>query len=702
MVGSRIFAGGMVAASVLAAGSLALAQGGAGAAASVGAKAYADNCAACHGANLEGGTFGALAGEAFLAKWGGRNAGELIAFAKKSMPPTDPGGLSDAEYAEIAQFILAKNGVAAVGSLAGAEPAKLASLVLPLKPPAGAGSPFSGSGVGGVTTRHPVPPAPARPQRFAGYTPVTEAMLANPAPENWLTWRRSHYGLGYSPLTDITKGNVGNLRLAWSVALPAGPNMNEPLVRDGVLYIHGFGDEIFALDAGDGKILWRYRRELPEGTGPASKKTIGLWGDKLYSATSDMHMIALDARTGRLVWDSVITDNPAFRNPGGPLVADGVVMQGLTGGGGGGGMIAGFDAETGARLWSFNTVAHPDEPGGDTWNGLPVEERSGGSSWTSGTYDPETGVALWGTGPTYDTGPMRDRKPGMNNDALYTDTTLAFEPRTGKLRWYYQHMKNDQFDLDWVFDRVIGKLEVKGEKRRVVMTSGKEGLFDVLDATDGSYIKTVDMGIQNFVTAIDPVTGEKTVNPDLIPSRDKTVFVCPHGGGGRNWGGTSFVEETQLLYVVGRDVCMDMIPARGRGFLTTGVNIDYAPPPDSDGNYAVLQALDMKAGKVKWEVRQRAPYDTGVLTTAGGVLFVGSVDRQVMALDQESGKELWRAGLSGVPNASPISFAADGKQYVAFVTGHGNPLSVGVQGMTPEIDFPPVSTSTLYVFALPE
>jgi alcohol dehydrogenase (cytochrome c) len=147
---------------------------------------------------------------------------------------------------------------------------------------------------------------------------------------------------------------------------------------------------------------------------------------------------------------------------------------------------------------------------------------------------------------------------------------------------------------------------------------------------------------------------------------------------------------------------MDMYPARGKGFLTTGVNIDYAPPPDSDGNYAVLQALDMQAGTVKWEVRQRAPYDTGVLTTAGGVLFVGSVDRQIMALDQETGAELWRAGLSGVPNASPVSFAADGKQYVAFVTGHGNPLSFGVQGLTPEIDLPPVNTSTLFVFALPD
>src|SRR5690606_18452800 len=252
---------------------------------------------------------------------------------------------------------------------------------------------------------------------------------------------------------------------------------------------------------------WTYQRRLPQGTPLTSKKTLALYGDKVFTATSDNRLVALDARTGRPVWDVAITDKPGFRNPGGPLAADGVVMQGLTGQAAGGALIAGFDAETGAKLWSFNTVAQPDEPGGDTWNGLPAEARSGGSVWVSGTYDPVNKLALWGTAPTYDTGPLRDLKPGENNDALYTNTTLAFEPRTGRLVWFYQHMKNDQYDLDWVFDRVVGTLELDGRERRVVITGGKEGLFDALDAATGQYLTTADMGIQDFIVAIDPVTG---------------------------------------------------------------------------------------------------------------------------------------------------------------------------------------------------
>ncbi|HEX9805606.1 MAG TPA: PQQ-binding-like beta-propeller repeat protein, partial [Alteraurantiacibacter sp.] len=468
--------------------------------------------------------------------------------------------------------------------------------------------------------------------------------------------------------------------------------------HDGVLYIYGFGDEVLAFDAKTGSLLWRYRRHLPEGAALTSKKTMALWGDRIYAATSDLHLIALDAKTGRPIWDKPITDRPGFRNPGGPLVADGVVMQGLTTQEPGGGLIVALDAATGEYLWTFQTIAQPGAPD-DSWNGLPADERRGGSVWTSGSYDSETGLALWGTAQTYDTGPLLVRKEGERNDALYTDTTLAIVPRTGELKWFFQHMKNDQWDLDWVFDRTVATLEVAGEPRRVVMTSGKEGLFDVLDAKTGKYIKTVDMGLQDFVTAIDPETGEKIIDPAKLPQKDKTVFMCPHAGGGRNWSPTSFNPDTQDLFVVARDVCMAMVPA-SPGFLSAGVNIDYAAPPDGDGKYGILQALDMREGKVKWEVRQRAPYDMGVLTTAGGVLFTGSVDRQVMAYDQETGREIWRMGLAGVPNASPITYAVDGRQYVAMVVGHGNPLSFGIP-TTPELVMPPVDNSSIYVFALP-
>jgi len=664
-----------------------------------GKTAYQQSCAVCHGQALQDGQFApALKGAAFLAKWDGAGADKLDHYIRTSMPPANAGALPEADYAAILALILQANGVDSGSAPLTGDAAQLARLTLP-KPPAQAAADL---GVGGVTTRHPIPPWPTPPARFTDFTPVTEQMLDDPAPENWPAWRRSHKGQGFSPLAQITTANVNALRVAWSQPLPAGDTMNEPLVRDGVLYVFGHGDAVMAFDATNGRLLWRYQRSLPKDVAASSKKTIALYGDKLYAATSDLHLIALDARTGRPVWDKQITDKPGFRNPGGPLAAKGVIMQGLTTQAPGGGLIAGFDAETGERLWTFNTVAAPGTPGGDSWNGLTAEERSGGSVWTSGSYDAQTGLALWGTAQTYDTGPLRDRKPGLNNDGLYTDSTLAIEPRTGKLVWYFQHMKNDQFDLDWVFDRVIATLEVKGKTQRVIMTAGKEGLFDTLDAKTGKYVKTVDMGIQNFITKIDPVTGDKTVNPALVPDRGKVTYVCPHGGGGRNWSPTAFNQGTGLLFVTARDVCMDMVPAEGKGFLTTGVNIDYAPPPNSDGRYGLLQALDMQAGNIRWSQHQRAPYTMGVLATAGGLLFTGSVDRRFTAHDQATGKLLWEQVMTGVPNASAISYAVNGKQYIAMVTGHGNPLSSGLGKLTPEIELPPVNTAAVTVFALPD
>jgi alcohol dehydrogenase (cytochrome c) len=698
----------MGAAVVLAAGggSIAVAQaGGRGGdfAAQVqqGRTAYAQHCASCHGASLTAGQFApALKGPEFLAKWGTLPASELFEYIHTSMPPGQAGALPDPTYAAVTALILSENGGTAPGALpVNAE--LLARVMLPAPPLAR----MSGeAAVGGLSRRYPLPPGPAAPDRFANYAPVTQAMLSHPAPENWLTWRRSHQGLGYSPLRQIDTGNVDRLRVVWAQALPPGANMNEPLVRDGVLYVFGFGDSVHAFDAGSGRSLWTYKRQLPEGTALNSKKTIALYGDKVFTATSDNHMVALDARTGRPVWDVALTEKSGFRVPGGPLAAEGVIMQGLATQAAGGGLIVAFDAESGTKLWEFETVAKEGQPGGDTWNGLASDLRKGGSQWTSGTYDAESGLALWGVAQTYDTGPLRDLKPGLNNDALFTNATLAFVPRTGELKWYFQHMKNDQFDLDWVFDRVIGTINVDGRPRRVVITGGKEGLFDAIDAETGKYIKTVDMGIQDFIDRIDPATGDKHVNPAKIPGRDKgSVFVCPHGGGGRNWSPTSFNPETRLLFVNARDVCMDMVPASsGPGFLTTGVNIQYAPPPDGDGNYGIVQAIDMEAGKVVWEARRRQTPDMGILTTAGGVLFTGFMDRQFLAYDQQTGKELWRTGVSGVPNASPITYAVDGKQYIAIVTGHGNPLAFGIPDVIPETQLPPVNSSTLYVFALPD
>lgn len=662
-----------------------------------GLAAYAKDCAVCHGGDLAGGAFGpALKGADFLRKWGGVSVAELSDYIRRSMPPGNSGSLPPEIHNAVVAAILEANGFADPAVATRGDRAQLAAALLPM-PTEGAGP---GIGIGGVSDRFPVPSWPAGPDRFADYTPVTQAMLADPAPENWLAWRRSHLGQGHSPLTQIDTANVGNLRLAWAQPLPAGTNMNEPLVRDGVMYVYGFGDQIFALDAATGDVLWHYQRHVEEGVMLNSKKTMALYGDRLFAATSDLHLVALDARTGRPVWDVPITDRPGFRNPGGPLAADGVVMQGLTTQAPGGALIAGFDAETGRHLWTFDTVAAPDTPGGDTWNGLPADQRSGGSVWTSGTYDPETGLALFGTAPTYDTGPLLERRAGENNDALFTDTTLALDPHTGELRWYFQHMKNDQWDLDWVFERTIGTLEVDGNVRRVVMTSGKDGLVDVVDAADGRYVLTADMGLQNYVTAIDPETGDKTIDPHRLPG-DEPRLICPHSAGGRNWTPSAFNPATHRMFINARNVCMDMVPSQ-TSFITSGVALVYTPGPDHDGLYGVLQGIDMDDGSIAWDVRQRAPYTQGILSTSGGLLFTGSSDRQFIAYDQADGRELWRSAVAGVPNAAPISYAVDGRQYVAIVVGHGNPLAGALGDLTPEIKAPPVNNSAVYVFALPD
>ena len=667
-----------------------------------GAAAYAQNCAVCHGADMTGGPFGpALTGEQFQARWGGAPLSDLADYVSRSMPPAAPGSLSDADYASIMAHQMAQNGAELEGDELTLDSQQLASLTVPGQATI-SGDPAQRA-FASVSSRGRIPEWPAPADPLADFQPVTEEMLANPPPADWLSWRRSHRGQGFSPLTQVTRENVGDLRLAWSLALPAGPNTMEPLVHDGVLYMFGYGDEVYALDAATGRQLWRYQRHLPEGQALAVKKTMALYGDRLFVATSDLHMLALDARTGRPVWDRLITDRTGFRITGGPLAADGVVMQGVVGQGPGGALISGFDAETGEQLWTFNTVAQPGEPGGDTWNGLAAEERTGGSIWTSGTYDSETGLAFFGPAPTYDTGPMRNRVEGENNDGLYTDSTIALDPRTGELAWHYQHMKNDQWDMDWAFERVIADMEIDGRASRVVMTSGKEGLFDVLDAASGDYVTTVDMGLQNFVTAIDPETGEKTIDPDLIPGgREDVITLCPYGGGGRNWIPTAFNPETSILYVVAQDVCTDIVPVEGGGFLSTGVNMEIAPRPDSDGRYGLVQAMNMQTGEIVWRARQRAPQTTGVLATAGGVVFAGALDRNFTAYDDSTGEILWQAGVNDTPNAAPITYSVDGKQYVALTVGHGSPVTNAFTGLAPEITVPPVRSSSVFVFALPE
>jgi alcohol dehydrogenase (cytochrome c) len=672
-----------------------------------GQASFARNCASCHGRNLDNGEFApALKGRAFLSHWGGRSVGEFTAYLRANMPPGGTGELGKDDYAALVAYLMNANGAPSDATNVPAGPEALGATRAPGAPPSEQAK-LRSTRLGSLTPNAKIPEWPKPPNPLDHYTPVTEALLASPPEGEWLTWRRTHDALGYSPLKQINKANVGNLHLAWSLALPVGINEMEPLVHDGVIFVFSFRDNVQALDAETGDELWHYARQLPDTAIPSTKRSMALYGDKLFIGTSDVHEIALDAKTGRLIWDQPIGSTDAgFSLSGGPLVAKGKVMQGVGGiGADGGAYIVALDIETGKEAWRFYSIPRPGQPGGESWNGLPVEKRHGGSVWTSGSYDPELNLAFFGPGNTYDTGPLRypSGKRGVTSDGLYTETTIALDPDTGKLKWHFQHVRNDQWDLDWAFEREIMHLPVNGEMKKLVVTGGKVGIFDALEAATGKYAFSVDMGLQTLISSIDPKTGEKTIDPKLLPDRNHVVTVCPHGGGGRNWMPTSYNPETKILFVAAQETCMELAPVGTgeRGFLSTGVSVTMHPRPDSDGRFGRLQAINLGQRKTLWEDRQRAFQSGGVLSTGGGVVFAAATDRWFSAYDDTDGRMLWRSRLADIPNAPPITYSVKGRQYVAVVVGYGESAPSVFTVLTPEIPLPIARSSSIWVFALP-
>ena len=496
-----------------------------------GRAAYEQNCAVCHGANLDDGPLGApLKGDAFMQKYGGRAVRTLFDVTRTTMPTANPGSLPVETYAALVALMLEQNDIVAGDQPLPTEPRLLAAMQVP------AGG-FSFMAFSPYTAR----PAVERPTSLADFNAVTDDSIADPPPGDWLGWRRSYDAQGFSPLEEIDARNVVNLRLAWSWTLPAGSAEGVPLVRDGTIFAQAYGDIVQALDAKTGDLLWQYAHALEDGASPFHKRGLALHGDRLYLGTSDVHVVALDVATGEPVWDTRVGDFRVREGlNGGPLVARGKVMVGTTGTGvgakPGGPQIVGLDAETGAISWRLGTIAGPDDPGGDSWNGIPFEKRSGASVWTPGSYDPATGLAYFGTGNTYDTGPLLppSRTPGVTNDALYTNSTLAVDPDTGELVWHFQHFPNDQWDLDWAFERQILDLTIDGVTRRVVLTAGKIGIYDALDAHTGEFLFSIDLGLNNIVTEIDARTGAKQVDRRRYPD-GSVQLVCPHGAGAKNF-----------------------------------------------------------------------------------------------------------------------------------------------------------------------
>ncbi len=670
--------------------------------ATLGKAAYEASCASCHGGNLDDGTFGPpLKGVAFIQKFGGKSVEPLYTASATRMPTTAPGSLAPAVYAQIVAYVLQQNAIVAGAEELPADPARLAAMTIPQ----------GGFAIMAFSPYTPPAPTVVRPNPLDRYTTVTDAMLAAPPPSEWLGWRRTWDAQGFSPLTQITKANVANLRVAWSWSLPPGSNEGTPLVHDGVLFVHGMGDRVQALDARRGDLLWEYRRALPQGVAPTVKRGMALYRDRLYIGTSDASVIALDARTGRLVWDTRIGDTTVREGvAGGVLAARGKVMVGTTGTGvgakPGGPQIVGLDADTGRIAWRVNTIAQPGTPGGNSWNGIPIDKRSGASVWTTGSYEPSTGLAYFGTGNTYDTGPLLppSRVPGVTNEALYTNATLAIDPDSGRIVWHFQHHPRDLWDLDWAFERQIVDVPFRGQVRKLVVTAGKTGIYDAVEAATGRFAFSIDLGLQNLITGIDPETGEKFIDESRVPDDRSVKFVCPHGAGVKNYPPASYNPASHVVFAPLTEACMDVFPipgGAGRGALSSGVNWGIRPRENSDGNYGRLEAINLETRTPVWVARDRAPMTSGVLATTGGVVFAGAFDRVFRAYDDATGRVLWQVRLNDVSSATPITYSVDGRQYLAVVTGQGGFHAASYAALVPELASPPDRSAMLWVFELP-
>jgi len=501
----------------------------------------------------------------------------------------------------------------------------------------------------------------------AAVAQVTPERLNNAAkePQNWLMYSGEYNGRRFSSLDQVNTKNAAQLVPKWAYQTMAGGKFETtPLVVDGVLYGTGQDDRAFALDARTGRPIWQYQRALPDDIRPCCGRVnrgLAILGDKLFMGTLDSHVLALDSKTGNILWDVAAVDyTKGYSFTLAPLVIKNLVLVGISGGEYGiRGFIDAYDAVTGERKWRFYTVAAPGEPGGDTWEN--DSWKIGGSpAWITGTYDPETNTTFWTTGNPSPS----NRGAGRAGDNLYSDSLLALDPDTGKLKWHFQFTRHDEHDYDATQVPVM----VDADGKKLILQANRNGFFYVIDRSNGKLVRAEAYAKVSWST-------EKDANGAPIPAKEgeptlNGTRVCPGAAGATNWMSPTYDPQTKLFYVTAREQCDVFSTAPqaydpGHAYYGSA----YFPNEDAEPFYGALRALDPATGEVKWEWKHPSPTWSGVLSTAGGLVFTGDGEGNFIALDAATGKALWHFQCGASVYSSPMTYAVNGKQYVTVAAG---------------------------------